>query len=194
MTSSFYSPDELDGLGLHSFGSNVFISRKASIYSPELLTIGNNVRIDDFCILSGKIQIRNNIHISAYTALYGKYGIDLQDFTTVSARNLIYSATDDYSGAYLTNPMLPEDVTNVTGGKVILEKHSIIGAGCVVLPNIILREGTAIGAMSLVNRSTDAWGIYVGIPIRKHKDRKRDLLTLEKEYYQTFIPHKLFQE
>lgn len=185
--SSFYSTDELDELGLHSFGSNVFISKKVSIYSPELLTIGNNVRIDDFCILSGNIQIGNNIHISAYTALYGRYGIELQDFTTVSARNLIYSATDDYSGAYLTNPMLPEEITNVTGGKVILEKHSIIGAGCVVLPNIVLGEGTAIGAMSLVNKPTSAWGIYVGVPIRKLKDRKRDLLTLEKEYYQNSI-------
>lgn len=190
MTNSFYSRDELDDLGLHSFGLNVFISKKASIYSPGLLTIGDNVRIDDFCILSGNIRLGNNIHISAYTALYGKYGIELQDFTTVSARNLIYSATDDYSGAYLTNPMIPEKFTNVTGGKVILEKHSIIGAGCVILPNVMLREGTAIGAMSLVNKSTDAWGIYVGIPIRKLKNRKRDLLKLEKEFYQNSIREK----
>ncbi len=181
--NSFYSPNELDELGLHSFGSNVLISKKSSIYSPELLIIGDNVRIDDFCILSGSIQIGNNIHISAYTALYGRYGIELQDFSTISARNLIFSATDDYSGTYLTNPMLPEEFTNVTGGKVTLEKHSIIGAGCIVLPNIRLGEGTAIGAMSLVNKSTDVWGVYVGIPIQKLKDRRRDLLKLEKEFY-----------
>lgn len=185
MTNSFHSPDELNELGLHSFGSNVFISKKASIYFPELLDIGDNVRIDDFCILSGNIHVRNNVHISAYTALYGKYGIELQDFTTVSARNLIFSATDDFSGSYLTNPMLPEEITNIFGGKVILEKHSIIGAGCVVFPNVTIGEGTAIGAMSLVNKSTDTWGIYVGIPIRKLKDRKRDLLKLEMEYIKT---------
>ncbi len=190
MVNSFYSQDELDELGLRSFGSKVFISKKTSIYSPQLLAIGDNVRIDDFCILSGNIQVGNNIHISAYTALYGKYGIELQDFTTVSARNLIYSATDDFSGAYLTNPMLPEEIINVTGGKIILKKHSIIGAGCVVLPNIILEEGTAIGAMSLVNKSTEAWGIYAGIPIRKLKDRKRDLLILEKDYYQNSIKRR----
>ena len=187
IVTNFYSPDELDELGLRSFGLNVFISKKASIYSPELLAIGDNVRIDDFCILSGNIRVGNNIHISAYNALYGKYGVELQDFSTISARNLIFSATDDYSGAYLTNPMLPEEFTNVTGGKVILEKHSIVGAGCVILPNVTLGEGTAIGAMSLVNKSTDAWGIYIGVPIRKLKDRKRDLLKLEKEFYQNSI-------
>jgi acetyltransferase-like isoleucine patch superfamily enzyme len=187
MTNSFYSPDELDKLGLGSFGSRVSISKKASIYSPEMLSIGDNVRIDDFCILSGNIKIGNNIHVSAYAALYGKYGIELQDFTTISARNLIYSASDDYSGQYLTNPMIPEELTNVTGGRVILEKHSIIGAGCIILPGIVLREGTAIGAMSLVNKSTDAWGIYVGVPIRKLKDRKRNLLNLETKYYQNDV-------
>ncbi|WP_211213862.1 acyltransferase [Methanocorpusculum bavaricum] len=185
MMSNFYSQNELNELGLELFGSNVMISKKSSIYSPELIQIGNNVRIDDFCILSGHIQIHDNIHISAYTALYGKFGIELCDFTTVSGRNIIYSATDDYSGSCMTNPMVPEEYTHVTGGKVTLKKHSIIGAGCIVLPNITLEEGTAIGAMSLVNRSTDPWGIYVGIPIRKIKDRKQNLLYLENDYYTT---------
>ena len=33
--SSFYSVDELNTLGLKSFGEKVLISRKCSIYSPE---------------------------------------------------------------------------------------------------------------------------------------------------------------
>lgn len=182
--SSFYDCNELMRIGFQNIGTNVLISKKASIYSPELISIGNNVRIDDYCILSGKISIGSHIHISAYSALYGKYGITLEDFTTISGRNIIYSASDDYSGEYLTNPMIPEKYTNVSGGEVIIKKHSIIGAGCIIMPNLTVEEGTAVGAMSFVNRSTEPWSIYVGIPAKKIKNRRRDLLRLEKELIQ----------
>ena len=179
---SFYSHDEVQSLGLRHCGDNVLISRKTSFYSPEKMSIGNNVRIDDYCILSGEIQIGNNIHISAYVGLYGKYGIRLADFTTVSGRNLIYSSSDDFSGEYLTNPMVPDQYTHVTGGRVTLEKHVIIGAGSVTLPNVTLKEGSAVGAMSLVNKSTDPWFVYGGVPIRKLYARKTALLDLENKY------------
>ena len=182
--SSFYDVHELKRIGFQNIGTNVLISKKTSIYSPELISIGNNVRIDDYCILSGNISIGSHIHISAYSALYGKYGITLEDFTTISGRNIIYSASDDYSGEYMTNPMIPEQYTNVSGGEVTIKKHSIIGAGCITMPNLTIGEGTAIGAMSFVNCSTDPWSIYVGIPAKKIKKRRRDLLRLEKELIQ----------
>ena len=61
--NSFYSDEELKKIRFKSLGENVLISKKASIYSPEKIIIGNNVRIDDFCILSGNIQIGNHVHI-----------------------------------------------------------------------------------------------------------------------------------
>lgn len=50
------------------------------------------------------------------------------------------------------------------------------------MPGVVLNEGTSIGAMSLVLKSTQAWSIYVGNPAKKLKDRKKDLLELEKKY------------
>jgi galactoside O-acetyltransferase len=38
--------------------------------------------------------------------------------------------------------------------------------------------------MSLVNRSTDAWSIYLGIPAKKVKNRSQQLLELEQLYFQ----------
>ena len=40
---------------------------------------------------------------------------------------------------------------------------------------------TDTGSMSLINRSTEPWGVYAGIPARRLKERKRDLLELEKK-------------
>ena len=39
--------------------------------------------------------------------------------------------------------------------------------------------------MSLVNKSTEPWGIYVGIPAKRIKDRSKDLLKFETLFYST---------
>lgn len=174
--NSFYSNKELSELGLHSFGNNVLISRKVSIYGASSINIGDNVRIDDFCILSGNINIGSNIHISAYCALYGAEGIILEDYSGLSARCTVYSAVDDFSGNYMIGPMINKEKTNVTGGKVIIRKYCQIGAGCTIMPNLTIEEGVAVGAMSFINKTLNAWGIYVGIPAKKIKNRSNELL------------------
>ncbi|MDR1725760.1 MAG: hypothetical protein LBR28_05150, partial [Bacteroidales bacterium] len=158
------------------FGSNVLISRKCSLYSPEKISIGDNVRIDDFCILSGDITIGNQVHIAAFCALYGSLGIVMEDYTGLSPRCIVFSASDDFSGEYLMSPMNDVTTTNVTGGKVIIKRCSQIGACCIIFPSLTIGEGVAVGAMSLVNEDLEEWGIYTGIPARRIKERSKGLL------------------
>lgn len=179
---AFYTREELEKIGFKLLGENVLISDKCSIYSPEKIEIGNNVRIDDFCILSGNIKIGNYIHIAAYSALYGGTEIIMEDFSGLSARGLVYSASDDYSGEFLTNPMIPKKYRGVSKAKVVFKKHSLVGAGSIVLPGVILEEGTSVGANSLIIKSTQEWSIYAGSPAKKIKDRKKELLKLEEKF------------
>ena len=164
--SSFYSQEELSHVGLKSYGHNVLISRKCSIY-------GAAGRIDDFCILSGNITIGSNVHISAYVALYGSMGITLEDYTGISPRSTIFSAMDDFGGDYLIGPVHDSSKIHVTGGRVLLRRFSQIGAQCVVFPNLTIEEGSVVGACSLVNKSLDPWGIYYGTPAVRHRDRSQ---------------------
>lgn len=181
--NSFYSMDELNQLGFANIGQDVLISRKASIYSADKISIGNNVRIDDFCILSGKISIGNYIHIAAYTALYGgNKGITVLDFANISSRISIYSISDDYSGETMTNPMISDKFKNVQSEAVTIERHVIVGSGCVILPGVTLKEGSAFGAMTLINRSSEPWSINAGIPFKKIKDRSKELLKFEERF------------
>lgn len=176
--SSFYSDIELKELGLKSYGKNVLISKKCSIYAPEKISVGNNVRIDDFCIISGDVTLGNNVHISAYSALYGAEGIEFKDHSGCSARTTIYSAMDDFSGDYLIGPMHPEGTTHVTGGKVTIGQYVQLGAHCLVFPNVTIHEGSVVGALSLVTKDIPEWSIYVGIPAKKLRDRSKGLLKL----------------
>ena len=170
---SFYTEDELKELGLKHFGKNVLISRKASIYNAKDISVGNNVRIDDFCILSGKIETGDYVHISAYSGLYGKFGIKIGNFCGISPRCTLLSATDDFSGNYMISPMVPEELCNVTGGEIILEDFVQIGANSVIMPNVCVKKGSACGAFSFVNKALDEWGIYAGIPAKRIKNRAK---------------------
>ena len=177
LNSSFYSEVELQEIGFKSIGKFCKISRFARFYSVHNISIGDNVRIDDFCILSGKITIGSHIHISAYVALYGAKGIVLDDYSGVSPKSVIYSAMDDFSGDFLIGPIHSESATNVLGGIVHICKYVQIGTNTVIFPNLTIGEGTVVGACSLVTKSLDEWGVYVGIPVYRCKERRKKLLS-----------------
>ena len=176
--TSFYSENELQKLGFKAIGKNCLISRKASFYGIEKMSIGDNVRIDDFCILSGNIILGSHIHISAYVALYGSASIIMEDFSGISARTTIYSEMDDFSGNYLIGPIHPIEKTNVLGGPVTIRKFTQIGAHCIIMPSLILEEGTVIGANSFLRHSTKPWSIYYGVPARFIRNRNQRMKQL----------------
>jgi len=181
---AFLSSQQISEMGFMSVGYNVLLSDRASFYGCDKISIGNNVRIDDFCVLSagvGGIEIGDYIHVAVYTSLIGAGKISIQSYSNISSKVAIYSSNDDYSGTYMTNPMVPEEFTDVTHEDVSIGKHVIVGSGSVILPGVCLEEGVAIGALSLVNNSCDAFGVYSGVPVKKLKNRKTNLKILEQQ-------------
>lgn len=181
----FLSEEQINDMGFASVGNNPRLSDKASYYNCKKIVIGDNVRIDDFCVLSagaGGIQIGSHVHVAVSSLLIGQGKITLDDFSGVSSRVSVYSSSDDYTGAALTNPTIPAEFTNVTHANVSIGRHVIIGAGSVVLPGVVLEEGVAIGALSLVSKNCKAFGIYSGAPAKRIKERKKDLLKLEQQF------------
>ena len=179
------SREAIEEMGFSSVGSNVMLSDRASFYNCEKITIGNNVRIDDFCVISagfGGIKIGNYVHVAVYSSLIGAGCITLSDYCNISSRVAIYSSNDDYSGSAMTNPTLPKEFTNVLNADVTLGRHVIVGSGSVLLPGITLEDGVAVGALSLVTKDCKAFGIYAGNPSRRVKERKRDLLEIEHQF------------
>ena len=178
----------VEKIGFFSIGKNVQISDRASFYGVARISVGDNVRIDDFCVIAageGGISIGNNVHIAVSASIIGAGKITLSDFSGVSSRVSIYSSSDDYTGATMTNPTVPSQFTGVTHADVFLGRHVIVGSGSVILPGVTIEEGAAIGALTLVNKNCEAFGIYMGNPARRISERKRDLLELEKHYLST---------
>ena len=180
---SFLKQEDLEKMGFKHLGKNVLISDKSSIYNAKNISLDDNVRIDDFCILSaghGGIDIGKYVHIACFSSLIGKSKITMKDYSGISSRVSIYSSSDNYDGEWMTNPCLPETVTNTIHKEVMIGKHVVIGSNCVVLPGVNLCDGCSVGAMSLVNKSIDECYVYAGIPIKKIKPRKSNIFDLEK--------------
>ena len=180
---AYYTRDQLLSLGLKSVGENVKISDKASIYDAERISIGSNVRIDDFCIISGRVEIGDYVLICPYTLVAGgEKGVFLEDFSCLSYHVKVFSQSDDYLGETMTNSMVPKKHKDEIKKAVTIGRHVIVGTGSTVFPGVEVRTGCSVGAMTLVNSSTEPWGVYVGIPARRVKERKKGLLELEKQF------------
>lgn len=157
------------------------ISPKASLYGK--IEMGDNVRIDDFCILTGDIKIGSNIHIACYTFISGQYGVEIEDYVQIAPRVSILSGSDDYSGGSMVGPTIPDEYKpKLETGKVILKKHVLLGLGTVIMPGVMVGEGVSTGAFTFINKDLDPWGMYVGIPARILKERKKKILELTKEF------------
>lgn len=174
---------ELNKMGFKLLGDNIKISNKASIYNADQIEIGDNSRIDDFCVISGSVKIGKYCHITPMCLVAGgNAGVTMEDFCTLAYGVKVFAQSDDYSGRTMVNSLVPKQYKKEIFARVHLKRQTIVGAGSVIFPGVTIEEGCSVGAMSLVNKSTDPWGIYLGNPARRIKDRKKDLLELERQF------------
>lgn len=185
MLNPSFTTEELYQLGFRQIGRDVRISRKMSVHNAEKVSIGDFTRIDDFCVISAGeegIEIGSYVHIAVYVSLIGKGKIKIGDFVSLSSRVAVYSSNDDYSGEYLTGPIVDSKYTNITSAPVNIGKHAIIGSGSVILPGVTISDGVSVGALSLINRDCEPFKIYGGIPARVINERSTRLLELEQRF------------
>lgn len=180
---TFLSREQLELMGFRNIGRNVRISDRAAIYNADQIEIGDHSRIDDFCVLSGKVRIGRNVHIAVYCNVAGgSEGVTMEDFSGLAYGCQVFSQSDDYSGRTMSNPTVPSAYKQETKKAVRIGRHCLVGTNSLIFPGVDLAEGCSVGAMSMVTHSTEEWSIYCGVPAKKVKDRKKDLLALEGKY------------
>ena len=180
----FLSESELQSMGFRKLGKHVQISDKASIHNADQIEIGDYSRIDDFCVLSGRITLARNVHIAVFCNLAGgELGIQIDAFSGLAYGATIFTQNDDYSGATLLGPTIPLEFRQQTVRKtVVVERFCNIGTHAVIVPGVTLREGTVVGVKSLVLRKTKPWTVYFGIPAKPLKKRSQGMLEMATEY------------
>ena len=179
---SFLSEEQVKNIGFKSLGKDVAISDKAVFYKPERISIGNHVRIDDFCVLANNIILHNYVHLALKSNILSSTNavIEMEDYTGIGYQSLIFTLSDDFTRGAFINPTLPDEFRYLSEKSVHVRKFGSIGAGAMVLPGADIEEGTTVGAMSLVMQPTKPWMCYFGNPARPMLKRNENLKELEK--------------
>jgi dTDP-4-amino-4,6-dideoxy-D-glucose acyltransferase len=176
MDSHLLSLEEISKVKFLKAGKNLKISSNAIFIGSKNISIGNNVRIDDFTIIvaaKGKVEIGNNVHISAYNYINGSGIVEIGNYCNFSQGCRIYSKSDNYDGTTLTNPTFHEKFTKPIVKKVKILEHCIFGSGTIILPGCKISTGVAVGALSLIKDNLKSWRVYGGSPARFLKERSK---------------------
>lgn len=168
MNSKFLTKKDLKNTKFKKLGSKVNISKNVTIIGQENISIGSNVRIDDFTIISAKdgfLEIGNNVHIGGqgYLGCAGKLKIGSN--VNIAQGVKFYTKINDYISYDGNN-------NKFFLGKITIGNNVIIGSNTVIVGKCIVKEGCTIGALSLVKKNLKDWSVYAGNPIKFIKFRK----------------------
>jgi acetyltransferase-like isoleucine patch superfamily enzyme len=151
-------------------GRNVKISPKARILLRKgEIHIGDDCSILPGAILdtyNGHIILGKNIGVNYYTVIYGHGGVTIGDNTRIAGHSMIIPANHRFENKNIPICKQGEDRQGIVIGEDVW-----IGGGVVVLDKSNIAKGCVIGAGSVVSGETEPYGVYVGSPAQKKKER-----------------------
>lgn len=126
---------------LNRCGENLRIYGRARIDMPELVSIGNNVSLNESTLIIARHD-----------------PVTIGDNVTISAAAIITSAGHDYKG---DSPHARHDSQPVT-----IKNNVWIGANAVILPGVTIEEGAVIAASAVVTKNVPPNTVVGGIPAK----------------------------
>jgi len=173
---------------LGSCGRNVIFGQNVVLRHPHKIHIGDNVVVDDNCLLDAKgesnkgIAIGNGVFIGRNTILSCKDGdIALADGANIGFNCELFSAShvrvgrDTLVAAYCyliggdhqaSDPSAPVLAQGRTSRGVTVGEGAWLGAGAKLLDGVEIGDGAVVGAGAVVRESVPARAIAVGVPAR----------------------------
>ena len=149
---------------LKRMDSNVFIDQGVFFAYPNEIILQEFSYIDKrVMILCKKASVGRRVHIAPNVFVSGGGTFAIEDYAGIATgASIITSTATIKDGARCSGPMVSAAQTNLLRGHVLIEKDAFVGPHAVLLPNVIVKEGSAVTAGVIVRRNTESWGIYVG--------------------------------
>jgi acetyltransferase-like isoleucine patch superfamily enzyme len=158
-------------------GQDVYISATAEIRRPELCAIGNHVAIDSFFYCTTQLTVGDYVHISPHVAVIGgrTTGLTIEDFCFLSVGSRYICGSELFEGAGLIGPLIPDQYKDDQDLRpIVLKRFSGALANSVILPGVVMAEGSVLGANSLLKHNTEPWTVYAGSPARPIRRRSSE--------------------
>jgi len=173
---------------LGSCGSNVVFGQNVVLRHPHKIRVGDNVVVDDNCLLDAKgtdnrgIEIGSGVFVGRNTILSCKNGdIELAQGANLGFNCEVFSASRVRIGANtlvaayayviggdhdFSDPSAAILAQGRTSAGVTIGDGAWIGAGAKILDGVTVGDGAIVGAGAVVRENVPADAIAVGIPAR----------------------------
>ncbi len=173
---------------LGSCGRGVVFGQQVALRHPHKIHLGDNVVVDDNCLLDAKgganagIRIGSGVFIGRNTILSCKNGdIELADGANIGFNCEIFSASRVTVGKHVlmaaygyviggdhdfSDPARPVLEQTRTSAGVAIGDGAWIGAGAKILDGVVIGANAVIGAGAVVRDAVPAGAIAVGMPAR----------------------------
>ena len=137
---------------------DVIMGRRVTIRHPDLVniyrcTIGDDCMIAAFVEIGVGVVVGKRCRIQAHC--YLPRGVVLDDDVFLGP------------GVIFTNDKYPPSKGGWQDNKTRVKRHVAVGAGALILPNVIIGEGARIGAGAVVTRDVPPGATWTGIPAQE---------------------------
>ena len=166
-------------------GEDVFLGNYMDITRPHLAEIGNHSAIDSFFYCTTQLLVGDYVHVSAQVSVIGGKDsyLKLDHFSFVAMGSRLICGSEDYTAGGLIGSTIPAKYKAPTKiAPITFEAFAGCGVNTIVMPGVTLAMGTMIGAGSVVTKSTEPWGIYLGQPAKLIKFRSPENIAKTLEY------------
>lgn len=133
-------------LMLRRAGRHTYFDYDVYIKFPWLVDIGENVSI--------------NRGVQFYSSFKGSYRIRLGNDVYVAPNVAFYAGGHDLT-----------DLSQITGGEIVVGNGVWIGAGAIILPGVTINDHCVVGAGSVVTRDVPPNTVVAGNPAREIRTR-----------------------
>lgn len=136
---------------------------------------GGRIRIGKNCYVSsgaqlithgGDIVAGDNCTFNPCCVVYGQGGVVIGNGVRIAAHCTIVPANHVFS-----DPNVPIFCQGMNRKGIVIHDDVWLGSGVKVLDGVTIGHGCVVGANAVVTRSTDDFGVYIGVPARKIKSR-----------------------
>ena len=182
-----------------SLGKNFIVGTGVSIEGCKFIKIGDNVRIDNDCIIStditkinknnyyienskftderGTLLIEDEVRINARSSIYGYGGVKIEKMSVLSESTKIFSSThipNDINNPsekiYIKHSDNYKDTPSLESPIVICE-NSFIGVNCAFFPGSVIGKDSFVAPYSVIKNQFDENSYIEGNPAIKIKKR-----------------------
>jgi acetyltransferase-like isoleucine patch superfamily enzyme len=163
-------------------GNKLKIGKDVFLHWASRIECGKNVTIGDFCEISGRISLADNVYIhrnvvlksfegyieigknttiNPFTCIYGHGTVKIGNLVSIATKTTIVASNHNFS----RDIPIKEQGSNTKGG-ITIEADVWIGANVTILDGVDIGKGAIIAAGAVVNKNVDDYTIVGGVPAK----------------------------